>query len=189
MEEKKRKKIQIGLIVGGIVFVLLVVIISIVLMGSRPEEKDSGPGSEIEEFSAVFENRYQLAQLYGDDGSGEILAQMEKVIFDEEEMKSATSENVSPDEFDNHYTVEIMETSVKKYTEFPLVYVFDVKVSDGRNYKVYSRQDTEYNSETEERESCFSTVIVRGEKKILNTDATNEALLDALQGWFEKIRV
>lgn len=184
-EERRIKWVKIGTVIGiGIAVVLMIVLAVIVALSKEPANKDSGAGDEINGYSAVFRNRYQVTQLYGNSGSAEVLSQMEKVIFDEDELGSAPEENNSPDEFEKHYEVEIVETSVKRYTEYPLVYTFYVVVSDGREYTVYTRRDIEYNTDLDERSLRMSTIMVRDGIKYFNTDATNENLLEVLDSWF-----
>lgn len=187
MQDQTTTKKKPWLLAIMLILAVLLVIAIVAVASRQPTEKDSGAGEEMAEFTAIYENRYQVAQLYGNSGSAEILNQMESVIFDETELAAAPGENVSPDEYEKHYTVEIVETSVRKYTEYPLVYTFFVKVSDGREYQVYTRQDSEYNQASDERRMCYSIVMTRAGQKALRTNATDETLLNFLQEWLEEL--
>lgn len=185
-EEQGIKRTKIGFAIGaGIIALLFVVLTVIVVLPRESDSKDSGAGEEVSGFAAIFRNRYQVTQLYGNSGSAEVLSQMEKVVFDEDEIQSAPQENNSPDEFDKHYEVTIAETSVRKYTEYPLVYTLHVAVSDGREYDVYARSDTEYDADSDKRSARISTVMVRNDLKYFNTNATNDNLLNVLNDWFK----
>ena len=182
-KEVKKKLLIVGAIFG--VVIMAIIIISIVMMSAVDSDidGDAGAGDEIYANSAVFENRYQLNHSLGESVAALALEQISNAIFEEDELATAPHENISMDEYKNHFTVTIVETSYKKYTEHPQVFVFDIEVSDGRKYKAFVRQDTEYDAAIEERRICVTTVLLRDGTKLYKTSATNENLIKTLEKW------
>ena len=185
----KEKRPLLGfLLLVGLVAVVLVAILFGIPKPTPEIPQDTGVGSE--EVAVMFENRYQITRLYGASGSAEVLRQIEGVVLDE----MATSEDddanganldgaVSKSDADLNLVATIRETSVRKYTDLPLVYVFEVAISDGREYRVFTRRDEECLDEA--CQAVISTVMIRDGLKHLNTEAKNENLTAVVRDWFE----
>ena len=148
----KKKVARIAAIALSIAIVVVVVIILVVhqynqyLLGPGHEDShEEIPGIETQEEVAIY-NQNTIDQIVGRERMVSQYRCLQQTFLLDDEKKTATKENDSPEGLANYYGATIKIENLKGYVMTPTewTYYTTIELSDGRAYDWFLRLDTDY---------------------------------------------
>ena len=142
MLEERFNKNKI-LIIGSISALIIVIFVTILnsnnVVVTEPERMEERVGDRTSKF-IVFYNLDILTMVYGLKGSTTIATEFENYVMSEEQMQFSGVNKPVEENAEVYYDATIDMAGFSSYTNYR--YGFDVRISDGRIYKVITKTDS-----------------------------------------------